>query len=47
MVRTWDGDGLDVDLPISVFSLHDRHDRHVLVARFWAALVWDDGWSLP
>lgn len=40
MVRTGDRYGLDVDLPISFFPLHDGH---VLVARLSATL----GWSGP
>ena len=40
MVRTWDGYGVDVDLPISFFSLHDGHNGYVLVARLSATLDW-------
>jgi len=41
MVRTWDRYGVDVDFPISFFSLHDGHDGDVLVARLSATLGWN------
>ena len=41
MVRTWGGDGVDVDLPISVFSDNDGDDGHVLVAWLSATLDWN------
>ena len=45
MVRTWNRYRVDVDFSISVFSLHDEHDGHVLVARLSATLDWNG--SLP
>ena len=47
MVRTRDWYGVDVDFSISVLPLHHGHDGNVLVARFWAILVWKDGRPLP
>ena len=41
MVRTRDGYGVDVDLPISVFSNDHGDDGHVLVARLSATLDWN------
>ena len=45
MVRAWHGYGVDVDLPICVFSNDDGDDGHVLVARLQATLDWNG--SLP
>lgn len=45
MVRTGDWYGVDVDLPICVFSNDDGDDGHVLVARLQATLDWNG--SLP
>ena len=47
VVRAGNRYGMDVDLPISVLSLHVGNDGHVLVARVWATLVWKDGEPLP
>lgn len=45
VVRAGNGYGLDVDLPLSVLSLHAGNDGHALVARLWATV--DGNGPLP